>query len=256
MAGERAPKTEDAANGGVVPIQSVQRAAEFLRLFSAQETELTLGEITQRLNLSRATAHRYGLTLRGTGLIRYDPARGVYGLGPRIIELGTAALNSLAIVKIAGPHLERLSATTNETAVMTIWDGEAPVVVQVSDHTDRLVSLSVRVGSRLPVWASAQGMIYLALSGSARRVHAGERLTALEPELAKIREHGFSVSDGVIEGITVVAAAVRVGDEVAGTLALVGTQAGLSGRAASRAAAVVRDIAGELAAELGQGDRG
>lgn len=238
---------------GVVPIKSVERAAALLSLFSTNETELTLGEIAHRLSMSRATAHRYCVSLRGTGLLRYDSHANIYTLGPRIIELGTAALNGLGIIRIAGPYLERLVSLTNETAVMATWNGEAPVVVRVYEATDRLVTLSVRVGSRLPVFSSAQGKVFLAFSARARRAHSSNpELKRLEPELRKIQQEGIAIHAGVIPGVGVMAAPVFQGDEVAGTLALVGTADAIRHDTDSALAGRLRETAAELSGTLGR----
>jgi DNA-binding IclR family transcriptional regulator len=243
---------EPDGSSGVVPIKSVERAAALLGLFSANETKLTLGEIARRLSMSRATAHRYCVSLRGTGLLHYDRSSNIYSLGPHIIELGTAAVHGLDILRVAGPYLERLVSLTNVTAVMSIWDGEAPVVVRVYEATNQLVTLSVRVGSRLPVFSSAQGRIYLAFSTGARRAHrSNPELERLEPELREIRQTGVAANAGVIPGVGVVAAPVFQGNEVAGTLALVGIADSIPEDPNSELASRLRDIAAQLSGVLG-----
>src|ERR687883_1532190 len=139
--------------------QSVERAVRLLSFFSGEEPELTLAQLTRRLGTSRATTHRYTLALRRVGLLRFDG--GAYSLGPRVVELATTALAGLRIVRVAGPTMERLVAELNETVVLSIWDGEQPVVVRVDDNTDRLVRIVVRTGARLPRAESAQGKIFL-----------------------------------------------------------------------------------------------
>ena len=67
--------------------QSVERAVRLLGFFSPEEPELTLARLTELLGTSKATTHRYTLALRRVGLLRHEPARGVYTLGPRIVEL-------------------------------------------------------------------------------------------------------------------------------------------------------------------------
>ncbi len=237
---------------GVVPIQSVERAATMLGLFSPAEPELTLATLVERLGMSRATVHRYGMSLRSTGLLRYDEARGTYSLGARVIELGQTALSNLSIIKTATPHLERLSEATNETVVLSIWDGFAPIVVSVVDRTDRLVSLSIRTGSRLPVRTSAQGRLFLAHSAEARAAAAdGGGNRAPEDDFDAIRHEGLAVSDGVIEGITVVAAPILQHDGIVATIAMVGRQdSGLDDLAAP-AVDMLRTTARRIAAAAG-----
>ena len=211
--------------------QSVERAARLLDLFSVDEPELTLGELTARLGTSKATAHRYATALRSVGLLRYTG--GAYTLGPRVVELAATALAGLRIIKVAGPYLERLVAELNETAVLSIWDGEAPVVVRVDDNTDRLVRINVRAGSRLPL-DSAQGKVF--------RAH-------LTDDLADVRESGLGFTERVVEGIAALAAPVFQGDEIVATMALVGTTAAIQPDA--RLGGALREAAANLSAELG-----
>ena len=216
-------------------IQSVERAARMLGLFSVDEPELTLPAITARMGMTRATAHRYATALRHAGLLR--SAAGSYTLGPRVVELAAAALAGLGVVKLAGPYLERLVTETSHTAVLSVWDGEAPVVVRVADNTDRLVRIVVATGSRLPP-QSAQGTVFRAfMEGS--------------PELAGVRQQQLAFYSQVVEGIAAVAAPVFQAGEIVATLALVGTTASISNDPEAEMARALRATAEGLSTELG-----
>jgi DNA-binding IclR family transcriptional regulator len=226
-----------------VPInQSVERAVRLLGFFSAEEPELTLPQLTDRLGTSRATTHRYAMALRRVGLLRYDTAGGIYSLGPRIVELAATALSGLRIIRIAGPHMERLAAELNETVVLSIWDGESPIVVRVADNTDRVVHLVVRTGSRLARAESAQGKIFLAFSGAGSELSPGE--------LKKILDSSIAVNTQR-DGIRAVAAPVFQDREVIAAMAVVGTIANLPERETSKLAVRLRRTAEQLTAELG-----
>jgi len=216
--------------------QSVERAARLLSLFSVEEPELSLAELTARLGTSKATAHRYATALRRAGLLRASP--GGYTLGPRIIELAATALAGLRVVKVAGPYLERLVADVNETAVLSIWDGEAPVVVRVDDNTDRLVRINVRTGSRLPL-DSAQGKVFRAFLGE-----TGD-------DLDRVRSTRLAFNARIVEGIAALASPVFQGDEIAASMALVGTTAAITEDPDTVLARRLRDAAAGLSAELG-----
>jgi IclR family acetate operon transcriptional repressor len=237
--------------GGVVPIQSVQRAARFLELLAVPPYELSLADLVVRLELSRPTVQRYGMSLRSTGLVRYDAPRGMYSLAPRMIELGRAAQANLSILRIAQPHLERLSAETNQTAVLSLWDGEAPILVDTQDRTDRLVGLSIRVGSRLPPFSSAQGLTFLAFSAAARAAHAGTAaLAGVQDELEAVRAAGVAITDGVIPGISAFAAPVLSAGEAAGAVALVCHQSAVPAGHDAPEVAALRDCAAQISARL------
>jgi DNA-binding IclR family transcriptional regulator len=223
--------------------QSVERAVRLLGFFSAEEPELTLPQLTERLGTSRATTHRYAMALRRVGLLRYDAAGGIYSLGPRIVELAATALSGLRIIRIAGPHMERLAAELNETVVLSIWDGDSPIVVRVADNTDRVVHIVVRTGSRLHRTESAQGKVFRAFSGE----QAG-----LEPrELRRILASRIAVNTQTRDGIRAVATPVFQDREVIAAMAVVGTIANLPGRDDAKLALRLRQTAEQLTAELG-----
>ena len=57
-------------------IQAIGRAVRMLSMFSEQELELSLGQLTERFGLGKTTTHRYATSLRQCGLLRYDPRTG------------------------------------------------------------------------------------------------------------------------------------------------------------------------------------
>ena len=217
--------------------QSVERAARMLELFSVDEPELTLSQITSRMGLTKATAHRYAMALRRAGLMR--SSNGVYTLGPRIVELAAAALAGLGVIRIADPYLRRLVGETGQTTVLSVWDGEAPVVVRVAENPERLVRIVVTVGSRLPR-DSAQGKVFRAILGEDG-----------DPDLELVRSRQMAANAVVVEGVTALAAPVFQGEEIVATLALVGTSPSIDTDPGSAMAAALQEIAVALSTELG-----
>jgi len=217
--------------------QSVERAARMLELFSVDEPELTLTELTARMGLTKATAHRYATALRRAGLLR--TSHGLYSLGPRVVELAAAALAGLGVIRVAEPYMLRLVTDTGQTTVLSVWDGEAPVVVRVAENRERLVRVVVTPGARLPA-DSAQGKVF--------RTFLGE---GDDPDLESVRSDQLAANAVVMEGVTAVAAPVFQGAEIVATLALVGTSAGIETDAHSAMAVALRDAARGLSTELG-----
>lgn len=219
-------------------IQSVERAARMLGLFTVEEPQLTLGELTTRMEMSKATVHRYATALRNAGLLRLTA--GLYTLGPRVVELSSAALAGLAVVTVAGPYLERLVAETGETTVLSVWDGEAPVVVRVDANTSRLVRIVVSTGSRLPL-DSAQGKVFRAFLEEPNG----------DPELERVRRDRVAHYGEVVEGIGALAGPVFQGPEIVATIALVGTTASIDPDPEAPLARALREAADALSTELG-----
>jgi len=217
--------------------QSVERAARMLELFSVDEPELTLSQITSRMGFTKATAHRYATALRRAGLMR--AGNGAYTLGPRIVELAAAALAGLGVIRIADPYMRRLVGETGQTAVLSVWDGEAPVVVRVAENPERLVRIVVTVGARLPR-DSAQGKVFRAFIGEDG-----------DPDLEQVRRNQLAANAVVVEGVTALAAPVFQGEEIVATLALVGTSPSIETEPGSAMGAALQDVAVALSTELG-----
>jgi DNA-binding IclR family transcriptional regulator len=217
--------------------QSVERAARMLGLFSVDEPELSLPELTSRMGLTKATGHRYATALRRAGLLR--ASNGLYSLGPRVVELAAAALAGLGVIRVAEPYMLRLVTETGQTIVLSVWDGEAPVVVRVAENHERLVRIVVAAGSRLPA-DSAQGQVFRAFLGDND-----------DPELASVRRDQLAATAVVVEGVTAVAAPVFQGEEIVATMALVGTSATIDAQPGSVMTEALRNAATGLSTELG-----
>jgi DNA-binding IclR family transcriptional regulator len=234
VAGRRARRTD-----GEAPInQSIERAARLLGLFSIDEPKLPLSQLSARLGTSKATTYRYASALRRSGLLRASP-RG-YALGPRVVELASIALAGLHVVAVSSPFLERLVMTLNETAVLSVWDGEAPVVVRSLDNTDRIVHIGVRTGTRLTP-ESAQAQIFRAF------LQPDDH----DPDLEQIRRDRVCYRAGIVDAIAVLAAPVLQRDAIVATMALVGTVGTIPEGPHSKMAVQLRDTAAALSAELG-----
>ena len=238
MPSKRELTTSPTAAAPLPAIQSVERAARMLGLFTVDEPELTLRDLTSRMGLSKATAHRYATALRNAGLLRLH--EGLYTLGPRVVEMASAALAGLTVVQVAGPYLDRLVADTGETAMLSVWDGDAPVVVRVHDNSSKLFRIVVATGSRLPPH-SAQGQVFRAFLDRADT----------SDELERIRETRLAVQPSVVDGIAAIAAPVFQGAEVIATVALVGTTVSIAAEPSGSMAKAVGSAAATLSTELG-----
>jgi DNA-binding IclR family transcriptional regulator len=235
-------------------IQSVARAAHILGYFTVGRPRRSLSEITARLGVSRATAHRYTVALRQANLLRFDPATNEYTLGPQVLTLAGAAGAGLPVVATAGPYMEALVRQVNETVVLSVWDGEAPVVVRADDNSDRLVRISIHTGSRLTLFGSSQGRVFCAflpegeVSGLRRALR---RDPALAAELPRIRRQRIAITSDVEPGIRAIAAPVFQGERVMAAVAIVGTSASVPESRTSPMARALLATAAQLSREFG-----
>ena len=141
---------------------SVDKALLLLRgLTLERSVGLGVREISERVGIPRTTCHRLLQTLLKHGYVRKEGSSQHYMLGIRSIELGFAALRGIRLRDQARPFLERLVATCNETASLSVLDGAETAYIDRVDcnHPVRLAS---EVGSRNPAYVSAAGHTLLA----------------------------------------------------------------------------------------------
>jgi IclR family transcriptional regulator, pca regulon regulatory protein len=158
-----------------------------------------IGEVGDRLGLSRATVHRYAATLLALGYVEQD-ARRKYRLGTAPHDLGAAVLASTCLPRVAAPLLGALRERTCLSASCVVLDGDEIVVVQhARSHRAGQRSAGPRVapGARRPAYETACGHALLACLPEETRSEVLPRLEpklrrTLTPELPRIREEGFA----------------------------------------------------------------
>lgn len=190
-------------------VQSLARGLAVIRAFDETRPELTLSEVARAVNLTRAAARRFLLTLMDLGYVRSDGRR--FSLTPRVLELGHAFLSSLTLPELSQPHLERLSAEVSESSSVSVLD-EGWVVYVARVATSRIMSVAINVGTRFPAYATSMGRVLLAgLPPDELDTHLAaaelEPLTphtvtdpqALRAEIDRVRAQGWVIVDQELE---------------------------------------------------------
>src|SRR5262245_39081560 len=94
-------------------VQVIARAAAILRALEEQPAGLSLGQISQRVDLARSTVQRIVAALAAEKLLIAASPTGRVRLGPTILRLAASARTDF--VALARPFLVRLSNELNET---------------------------------------------------------------------------------------------------------------------------------------------
>jgi len=250
--------------------QSVERGLAILSSFSADRRLIGVSEVAQELGLSRSTAHRYIATLARLGYLYQDPTTRKYVLGPRVLELGFTAINSMELRDVAAPQLRRLCDETGHTVNMAILDDVDIVYIErfrASRRNQDAIDLDLHVGSRLPAYCTSMGKVLLAFLPDGERDEVLKRVTfarrgpntltsktALLAELERVRGTGIAVNNEELAyGLRSVAVPVIAagGEAVAAVnLAAHRTMASLDDLVA-RIGPLMQRTAAEISAQLG-----
>ena len=191
--------------------QSLERGLAILSSFNSDRPLIGVSDLSREFELSRSTAHRYIATLARLGYLQQDPETKRYRLGPRVLDLGFSAINSMDVREIAAPHLRELSDLTQHTINLAILDGVDVVYVErcrAARPGQREIDLNLHVGSRLPAYCTALGKAILAFLPDERVERIIEETDfaqmgpntrtdpeALRKDLARIRVLGIAVND-------------------------------------------------------------
>jgi IclR family pca regulon transcriptional regulator len=201
-------------------VQSLERGLAIIRVFNAERPSMTVSEIAQELELTRAAVRRFLLTLGELGYVYGKNNR--FELTPRVLELGYAYLSALSFPDIALPRLEQLVAETGEASEGSILDG-GDVVYVVRVPGPALMTISVNIGARRPAYATAMGRALLAnlppadLDAYLNTYKLAPVLPrtitdvdAFRTELNRVREDGYALVDQELEeGLVAIAVPVR-----------------------------------------------
>jgi IclR family pca regulon transcriptional regulator len=206
--------------------QSIERGLAILSSFKPHRPLMGVTELAREVGLGRSTTHRYVSTLCTLGYLEQDPPSRKYRLGPKVIDLGFSAINSMELRTISQPYLQRLSDETGYTANMAILDDTDIIYIErcrSSKKRPSEVELDLHVGSRLPAYCTSMGKVLLAylaeedrddrLDRSPLKRHGPKTVTdrsVLIEELDRVRETGLAVNDEEIGfGIRAIAVPVR-----------------------------------------------
>ncbi len=201
-------------------VQSLDRGFAVIRAFNELNVKLTLSEVAQRTGLTRATARRFLLTLES---MHYVGSTGRdFFLRPKVLELGYAYLSSVSLVSVAQNHLEVLTNELRESCSASVLEDEEIIYI-CRAAANRIMSVNLSVGVRLPAYSSSMGKVLLAaltkkeldeyLGKSLRPkltshtvVGAKELISVLDT----VREQGWAINDEELEeGVRSVAVPVR-----------------------------------------------
>ena len=151
--GAAAPESAEPRLGS----QTLIRGLDVIELVA--DGPITLGELADRLGLTRSTTHRLASALVDRRYLRFVPRSG-YSLGPKLLELGFRVRDELDLPRVAAPQLERLALLTEDTVHLGILDrGRVLYLDKIAGK--RRINISSRVGELQPVHSTGLGKALL-----------------------------------------------------------------------------------------------
>jgi len=204
-------------------VQSLERGLAVIQAFSAKTPRLTLSDVARATGLTRAASRRFLLTLQQLGFVDSDDRE--FFLTPRILRLGYTYLSSTPFWDLAQTHIEDLVDKVHESSSISVLDRDEIVYV-ARVPTKRIMTISLAVGSRLPLYPTSMGRVLLAglpdaeIDAYLARADLAPLTTrtlvdpkAIRAAVMEAREQGWALVDQELEdGVRSVAAPLRAAD--------------------------------------------
>lgn len=228
MLGSAVMATHGSAARGHDPnyMLSLARGLEVIRALGDGKGGRSVAELSKQTGMSRAAVRRCLYTLAELGYAR--GSEGTFDLTPGILALGFAYIGSTALIRVGQPHLEKITNQIHESSSMAQLDRHDVVyVARAAKPADRILSIGLSVGSRLPAAPTSMGRVLLAhLDEESRNrylttvklvAHTPRTIVdcaALREELARVHETGYSIVDQEFEmGLRSIAVPLRGPDQ-------------------------------------------
>lgn len=158
-------------------VTALARGLDVLACFRSGDALLANGELAARCGLPKSTISRLTLTLERTGYLRYAEDVGKYRLGNAVLGLGSAMLSAMGIRQLARPLMQEVADFSRAVVALGVRVGIGIIYIEVCrDKT--AMSLSLDVGSRVPLATTAIGRAYYAAAPAHERAEIAQQLRA------------------------------------------------------------------------------
>jgi DNA-binding IclR family transcriptional regulator len=216
--------------------QSVDRALRLLTPVGREaEHGAQLSDIVEESGLNKPTARRLLLALMRAGLVEQEMRTRRYYLGEEAYVLGTLASRRHGLLELSMESLRDLSEVTVDTSFVSVRRGNYAVCLHRQEGTYPVRTHALQAGNQHPLGIGAGSLAILAalpddeieqvLAANGKVLetqYAGYSMEQIKDDIARTREHGYSVNPGrIFAGSWGLGAAVMFPDgRVAGALSI------------------------------------
>ena len=190
-------------------IAGLEKGLSIIESFDDANPRLTASQAGTRCGMTRTAARRYLLTLEHLGYVASDGK--LFWLTPRVLRLGQSYLESARLPRIVQPFLQRVTAGTQETAYVSVMDGN-DIVYIARNGSNRVMNTGYVLGSRVQAEVTAAGLLLLSMRDPAwlenwlatheLRAYTSYTIASkdrLRIELARVRAQGWAISEQQLE---------------------------------------------------------
>lgn len=135
--------------------------ADLLSVVAGFKGPAPLTSIASAADMSPSRAYRYLRGLCDSGLLEQNEPSGLYDLGPKILDLGLAAINRMDPVMQASTIMPGLTNAVGLVSIISVWGTHGPTAIRC-EQGDLVAPVRIREGAVLPMLHTAAGKVFLA----------------------------------------------------------------------------------------------
>ncbi|MFL2099786.1 IclR family transcriptional regulator [Desemzia sp. FAM 23989] len=195
------------ANNSPGKVQTIDRALSILEILSNYDN-LSLMEISEKVQLHKATTHRLVNSLLENGYIEKDATTKKYRISLKLFQLGNRRVQNIDFLNVAKSMIRQLSQEINQTVHLVIEDDNEVLYIDKHDSQDSETGMHSRIGKKAPMYVTAVGKAILATKTNSAIVDYWNQvdiqpktthtITNLEDFLAEIdtvRQQGYAIDN-------------------------------------------------------------
>ncbi len=217
----RPPKTKEDRHF----VSALARGLKVLTCFRSGDELLGNHELARRSGLPKSTISRLTYTLTKLGYLHFAQEAVKYRLGTATLALGSAMLARMDIRRLARPMMQELADFSR--AMVSLGVRERLNLIYIENcRSQSALTLSLDVGSRIPIATTAMGRAYLAAMSDTERADVLDQIRAqdetnwpkiragIDDALEQYQRYGCCGSFGEWQkDVNAIAVAFRVGND-------------------------------------------
>lgn len=143
-------------------VRSIEKALSILEVLN-QDQELSLGEISEKLNMDKGTTHRLIGTLKHSGYVDQNPINRKYTNSFKLFEMGNNVVDKKGLRKAAEPFIEEAALLAGETINLgIIFENHIIYIDKIESH--ETIKVGLNIGKRIPIYCTGLGKVMLAFT--------------------------------------------------------------------------------------------
>jgi len=169
--------------------------------------ELSIGDLSERLLMDKATVHRLVNSIKDAGYVNQNPDNKKYSNSLKLLAMGNRVMEKSGVKHHARPYVEELAKKTGETINLGIRVGNKIIYVDKLECSST-IKVGLGIGVSVPSYCSGLGKAILAFTPEPELEEILNSITfekftdhsitcraQLLEEFEKIRKNGYSVDD-------------------------------------------------------------